>query len=216
MTGADRVRRAGPADAQAIAEILDQAFMDEPVNRWVFPDPADRARRQPGFFRLYADHVLATGEVYFTADGDGAALWRYIDPAAPPAPAVPRELLARACGPNYPRMRTLLELLAPCHPRQHRHGYVTFIGVRPARQGNGLGAALLRDRLAALDAAGVPAYLEATSAGSLRLYQRLGFAPLPTTVTLPEGPPLFPMWRPAGAGRSTDQTPDGHSPGRKS
>ena len=201
MTTADQVRRAGPADAHTIADILDQAFMAEAVNCWVFPDPADRARRQPGFYRLYADHVLATGEVYLTADGGGAALWRYIDPAAPPAPAVPEELLAGACGPNYPRMRTLLELLAPCHPRQHRHGYVVFIGVQPARQGNGLGTALLRDRLAVLDAAGVPAYLEASSARSRRLYQRLGFAPLPTTVTLPDGPPLFPMWRPADAGR---------------
>jgi GNAT superfamily N-acetyltransferase len=201
MTSTDRVRRAGPADAHVITEILDQAFMNEPVNCWVFPDPADRARRQPGFFRLYADHVLATGEVYLTADGDGAALWLDIDPAAPPTPGVPEELLARACGPNFPRMQTVLELLDPCHPRQYRHRYVPFIGVRPARQGNGLGAALLRHRLAALDAAGVPAYLEASSARSRRLYQRLGFMPLPTTVTLPDGPPMFPMWRPAAARR---------------
>jgi GNAT superfamily N-acetyltransferase len=201
MASAEGVRRAGPADAQAIAEILDRAFMNEPVNCWVFPDPADRARRQPGFFRLYADHALAIGEVYLTTDGGGAALWRYIDPAIPPAGVVPEDLLARACGPHYPRMRTLLELLAPCHQRQHRHWYVPFIGVRPGRQGSGLGAALLRDRLAALDVTGVPAYLEASSARSRRLYQRLGFAPLPTTVTLPDGPPLFPMWRPAGAGR---------------
>src|SRR5262249_6507608 len=162
-----------------------------------FPDPADRARRQPGFFRLYADHVLATGEVYLTTDGGGAALWLNIDPASPPAAEMSEELLARACGPSFPRMRTVLELLDACHPRQHRHGYVPFIGVRPARQGNGLGAALLQDRLAALDAAGVPAYLEASSARSQRLYQRLGFAPLHTTVTFPNGPPLFPMWRPA-------------------
>jgi len=197
MTSTDRVRRAGPADAHAITGILDQAFLDDPVNRWVFPDPADRARRQPGFFRLYADYALANGEVYLTADGGGAALWLDIDPAAPPAPVVPEELLARACGPNFPRMQTVLELLDAHHPRQHRHGYVPFIGVRPARQGNGLGTALLRDRLAALDAAGIPAYLEASSARSLRLYQRLGFVPQPTTVTLPDGPPLFPMWRPA-------------------
>src|SRR5262249_29882290 len=192
MTTTDRVRRAGPADARAIADILDQAFMDDPVNCWVFPDPADRARRQPGFFRLYADHVLATGEVYLTTDGGGAALSLNIDPASPPAAEMSEELLARACGPSFPRMRTVLELLDACHPRQHRHGYVPFIGVRPARQGNGLGAALLQDRLAALDAPGGPAYLEASPPRNPRPDPGPGFAPFDPRPHAPAGDPLAP------------------------
>jgi len=54
---------------------------------------------------------------------------------------------------------------------------------------------LLRDRLTALDEQGVPAYLEASSLDSARLYERLGFRRLAQTTDIPGGPSLYPMWR---------------------
>lgn len=48
------------------------------------------------------------------------------------------------------------------------------------------------------DATGTPAYLEATSQGNRRLYQRHGFA-VAGEITLPRGPALWPMWREPGA-----------------
>jgi GNAT superfamily N-acetyltransferase len=193
------VRRAGPADAQHVAGLLGVAFMDDPVTGWLFPDPDDRGRRHPDFFRIFTDRALASGAVYLTADGHAAALWLRIGHGAPPPP-IPGEPLAAACGPNLPRMQILDELVEAGHP-QHRHDYLSFMGVRPDQQGRGLGAALLRHRIADLDAVGVPAYLEATSPRNRRLYERMGFTALPATMSLPDGPPLFPMWRPAGAGR---------------
>jgi hypothetical protein len=76
-----------------------------------------------------------------------------------------------------------------------RHAYLPFVAVRPDRQGRGVGAALLEYQLRRLDTARLPAYLEASSPRSLHLYQRLGFTTLPTTIDLPGGPRLQPMWR---------------------
>lgn len=53
------------------------------------------------------------------------------------------------------------------------YGYLTIIGTSPARQGQGLGSALLR-RMQAM-AGARPIWLEASSAGSRRLYERHGF-----------------------------------------
>ena len=56
----------------------------------------------------------------------------------------------------------VIEQMGQHHPPEP-HWYLPLIGVDPARQGQGLGAALMRPVLAKCDAAGLPAYLESTS-----------------------------------------------------
>ncbi|MFE4644295.1 GNAT family N-acetyltransferase, partial [Streptomyces sp. NPDC056730] len=62
-------------------------------------------------------------------------------------------------------------------------------------QGRGLGRALIEPVLERCDREGLPAYLEASSERSRRLYERLGFTFTGTTVDLPDGPHMWPMWR---------------------
>jgi ribosomal protein S18 acetylase RimI-like enzyme len=56
------------------------------------------------------------------------------------------------------------------------HAHLVFLGVSPEAQGRGVGSAILKHTLAPLDAAGIPAYLEATSERNIALYERHGFA----------------------------------------
>ena len=60
------------------------------------------------------------------------------------------------------------------HPSDPHH-YLMLLGVVPARQGTGVGSALLRAVLDIADAAGEPAYLEATTPQNRALYERHGF-----------------------------------------
>src|SRR6266480_1511298 len=55
------------------------------------------------------------------------------------------------------------------------HWHLAFVCTRPENQGHGLGTALIRDGVRRCDAAGHPAYLEATSDRNRTLYERLGF-----------------------------------------
>jgi ribosomal protein S18 acetylase RimI-like enzyme len=82
------------------------------------------------------------------------------------------------------------------HPHQPHH-YLLFLAVRPGEQNRGYGSALLDHHHRLLDEAGTPAYLEAASLDSVRLYQRHGYAPLGQPLTLPRrsDPDLWPMWR---------------------
>ncbi|MCL1872086.1 MAG: GNAT family N-acetyltransferase [Promicromonosporaceae bacterium] len=76
------------------------------------------------------------------------------------------------------------------------HWYLADITVTPAAQGLGVGSALLRHRLASIDAgAPLPAFLEATTPGSRRLYERYGFEPSGDIVV--EGTVGTAMTRPA-------------------
>jgi GNAT superfamily N-acetyltransferase len=73
------------------------------------------------------------------------------------------------------------------------------IGVRPARQGLGIGSALMQPTLQRADSAGLPTYIEASTQRSAALYERLGFVHKGVLELPGGGPPLWPMSRPSGA-----------------
>ena len=73
-------------------------------------------------------------------------------------------------------------------------------GRRPDQQDRGLGTRLLRTVLDRCDREATPAHPEATSHDDLRLYERHGFDVL-EELMVPAGPPIWPMWRQAGAHR---------------
>ncbi|KXZ46417.1 hypothetical protein GPECTOR_44g90 [Gonium pectorale] len=66
--------------------------------------------------------------------------------------------------------------------------YVSVMGVRPSRQGRGLGSALLAFLCDRADAAGLPMYIEATSPRNQLLYERFGFRLLEAWRGNPEMP----------------------------
>jgi GNAT superfamily N-acetyltransferase len=86
-------------------------------------------------------------------------------------------------------------------PHQEPYWYLAIIGVDPARQGSGAGAALLRSRLALCDQEGMAAYLESSKLENVPVYQHFGFEAT-GVLTLPEGgPAVTTMWRrPADTG----------------
>lgn len=93
---------------------------------------------------------------------------------------------------DFPRTFELFELFDAHHPPDP-HYYLQFIGVRPERQGTGIGSALLRAVLDRCDLEGAAAYLEADERSKF-LYLKHGFEAT-GELRLPKGPSFFPMWR---------------------
>lgn len=189
------IARAGAADRDALSEVLARAFQDDPVLGYVVPDAARRRERLPAVFAAFADVYLPHDESYLAADGAGGALWA--PPGSEPLSGEPLEVFGE-------RMSTILEedaerafrvdaVLGEHHPEEDCF-YLQFVGVVPGHQGRGTGSRLLRAVLDRCDASATPAYLEATSADNRRLYERHGFESI-RELTLPDGPPLWPMWR---------------------
>jgi GNAT superfamily N-acetyltransferase len=195
------VRSATAADVKPLAAVMARAFYDDPPFMWLLPDPKTRLQRSRRFFATLArDKALARCGVDVAlvgAEVAGAAIWR------PPGKWQTVQLrtllgLVRAFGRRIGAAAALSEAMARVHPGES-HWYLFAIGVDPARQRTGVASALLRSRLAQCDRDGLPAYLEATKATSVPLYQHFGFEPTGTP-DLPDGaPPLTTMWRPAAA-----------------
>jgi GNAT superfamily N-acetyltransferase len=144
------------------------------------------------YFAGAVHHAYAHGVVQVAvADrGDvvGAALWL-------PHSVPPFEAPDRIEGPVLGRLAVLDALLRGRRPDADCH-VLEFLGVRAASRGTGIGSGLLGHRHGWLDAMGVPAYLEANDPRNRALYRRHGYADLAAAVRLPDGTPIWPMWRP--------------------
>jgi GNAT superfamily N-acetyltransferase len=183
------------ADADALSQLIADAFHDLAPSRWLVPDPDARREIFPGYFRIYVEHALAEGVVHTTPDRAAAALWLPVG-IHPPAPALDYDArLHAATSPHTSRFRLFDQALDRHHPAGTPHHHLAILAVRPDRQGQGSGTALLRAHHAILDEAGMPAYLEASSRGSRRLYLTQGYADHGLPIHLAHGPLLHPMWR---------------------
>jgi GNAT superfamily N-acetyltransferase len=189
------------ADLPAVADVLARAFHDDPEFLWALPDPADRPRRLRRIFGTVLRYeALRHGGVEVARADDrvvGAALWLPPDHWREPAL---RQLLAapgylRGFGRRIGYGSTLVDACAEVHPREP-HWYLYVLGVDPALQGKGVGAALLRSRLERCDRDRLPAYLESSKLSNVPLYEHFGFAKTGVVDLPPGAPELTTMWRP--------------------
>lgn len=193
------VSPAAEGDGPAIVDVLSAAFQTDVLFRWMFPDPRRRAELNPPLFRVLFDSQLPLGGIDTARAGAdaapvAAAVW--VPEGTVSDPDGEAEVLAGfkgAAAENAGRLEIVLRMAAEVHPTEP-HAYLFVLGARPERQGEGLGSALIRHVTERLDRQGTAAYLEATCEDNRRLYARHGFADV-GVIRLPEGPPLFRMWR---------------------
>ncbi|MGW0396020.1 GNAT family N-acetyltransferase [Streptomyces sp. NPDC003042] len=189
------IRQADQSDRDAVARLLDEAFRDDPVTCWVFPDPEHRAAVNGRFLGVFVDVALAEGRIDYAVDGSAAALWLRIPAGEPEGEDETPARMRAVADPDNERCELVGRLTGEVHPTAEEHEYLLMIAVAPDRQGEGLGTALMRPVLERCDRDGVPAYLEASSERSKGLYERLGWEFTGQAVRLPGGPLMWPMWR---------------------
>ncbi|MFF3372866.1 GNAT family N-acetyltransferase [Streptomyces sp. NPDC002680] len=198
------IRTADERDRELVVRLLDDAFQDDPVSSWVFPDPAHRRATHPRLMAAFLDIVLAEGRVDLAEDGSACALWLSVPTDAHPEgdegdaqgdEGDDAAQMREAVDPDNERVELIARLTAGIHPSGRAHEYLWMIAVAPGSQGQGLGTALVQSVLDRCDREGTAAYLEASSARSRTLYERLGFDHLDRPLDLPDGPRMWPMWR---------------------
>lgn len=172
------VRPARLDDATTLEGVLADAFFDYPLNDHLLPDE----RRRDAALRRSMGHVLRhtyvpNGGAWTTEALDGVALWALPGDPKPSALGQLRALVtfARAFGRRLPdavRAFATVEERRPTEP----HWYLDLLAVRPDRQGQGVGSALINAGLAEADRAGAPAFLVTSKALNVRIYERYGFA----------------------------------------
>ena len=203
MTTSD-ARRCTAADVPAVVDLLVQAFDQDPTWSWVFADPRRRPEQQGLLWQALVDGAMRLGGVWQNGSGTAASVW--IPPECSELSEEQDEALTRdlteLLGDGAARVLRVLEAFEAAHPHREPHWTLSLLGTLPSATGRGYGLRLLADNLAEIDAANLPAYLEASNPVNVGLYQRYGFE-LFGSFTLPDGgPDVATMWRP----RRTDQT----------
>ncbi|WP_299023424.1 GNAT family N-acetyltransferase [uncultured Dietzia sp.] len=183
------IRTATAHDAPAPGRLLGEGFRDDPAWAQFYPDPATRAERLTAHYRRSVRRHPERVDVA-TDDGRvvGALLWE--PPEAAGAGAAIRRVLTQAIQSARSRLPGGRGIRHTREVDSHRppepHWYLHDIGAGPEARGRGVGSALLEHRLGLVDQSGTALmFLEATTPGSRRLYERFGFEAVGSVPTQP-------------------------------
>jgi amino acid transporter/GNAT superfamily N-acetyltransferase len=198
QAGRDHVIEAKPAySVEPIAHLMAAAYFTDPLVQWLIPEIQDQGQVCLGYFRTIVQQALATGTLDVLEDYSGAAIWY---PVAENQSIFTPPRQSPAIGQVSANLSWRLDLVHHATEQARpgdAHHFLAFVAVWPGAQRRGLGSALISHRLQKLDQAGSPAYLEAPNEEAMSLYGKLGFQPQGKPITLPNGPSVYPMWRPA-------------------
>jgi len=175
------LRKATAADIPDLAGVLARAFATDPFAGFL-TKPGKHAEERAtagwsGLLRYNSDRLSHT---YTTADRAGVALWLPPGRLDPPLVDRLRMIPSVLRWSGLRRLPTIGRVLDTME-RRHRalmpepHFYLLALGVDPARQGRGVGSALMRPVLDQCDRDRIPAYLETARERNLPLYERHGF-----------------------------------------
>ena len=180
------------AQAQAVLDVLTLAFVADPVFRYFWPRASDYLQSAPRLAMARGERGFDHGTVAMTSDGGAAAMWLPPGVEAATPPPSPNEPVDAEAAAITAELRAEIKRHHPSGP----HWYLWMLGADPSRQGQGLGAALLKHTLRRCDDEGAIAYLESSNPRNVSLYQRHGFEPL-GVIRVRDVPPITPMLRAA-------------------
>ncbi|HWE65254.1 MAG TPA: GNAT family N-acetyltransferase [Acidimicrobiales bacterium] len=191
------VRRATSADVEPMAAQLCRAFADDPVMAHIFRHEARRPAAMRAYFTTQMrKDFLAFGGCLTTDDHMGSAVWA---PAGKPMLTGLAGLTTMLAVLPYVASHLattvkMLSLVESMHPHEP-HWYLATLGTDPARQGQGVGSALMRPVLEHCDRNGIGAYLESSKERNVPFYARHGFAVVKEVPLPGGGPTIWTMWR---------------------
>ncbi|OLT49270.1 hypothetical protein BJF85_09830 [Saccharomonospora sp. CUA-673] len=173
---------AGQDEIRTCARLIAEAMRDDPVVHQIVRGDRNRTNRLTGLYTAVLRAGALSHGVIDVARAEsggpiiGVAAWEGPHGSA----SVWRQLIE---APRYLRAIGLRHVPAALravgalgtHRLDVRHWYLADMAVSSEARGLGVGSALLAHRLEAVDAEAVPAYLEATTRASRRLYERHGF-----------------------------------------
>jgi len=182
------------SEAPSVLSGLALGFAADPFMRWLYPEPSAFLAHFPRVMDLFGGGAFEQGSACRNDDFTAAALWLPPD-THPDEDKLVAHLESTVAPEKHAALFATFEQMDRYHPGTPCW-HLAFIAVDPARQGKGMGAALLQDGLRRCDSDRLPAYLESTNPMNLSLYRRFGFEEM-GVIQAHEAPPLYPMLRPA-------------------
>lgn len=180
------LRHALRRDLSDIVELWVEAFADDPYLRWIQPDDERWTTFGAAWMTFIVDLVFERGHTYLADPVDVAVAWVPPDVAVvgPDDVARGRSIIAEHAGEALADDALSTIMNARAHALDEPHWTLQYIGVRPGRQGAGLGAAAMAPILSVCDAEVLACGLVSTNPKNVPFYERHGFrvdAEVPTS-----------------------------------
>ncbi|MFX1569072.1 MAG: GNAT family N-acetyltransferase [Promethearchaeota archaeon] len=193
-----------PEHVKEACKVAGEAFVDDPVMVYSFPDEEERKKNsQYGFYMIY-NYGIKYGLTYATTENfEGITIW------LPPDNVYPSTWQMMRYGGFYTMRRVGLKLKAmkrsiivfKYEEERHRalapfdHWYFQNIAVKPEEQGKGYGSYLISTMLKTIESDGLPVYVETNTEKAMSIYQKHGFEVLEYTIIPETDIPLWCMLR---------------------
>ncbi len=188
------MRRARQEDWRQVGGIIAEAFSEDPVNLWLFGNPAP----MPAVFSALARSVYLPRGVCHLIGDKGTTMWSHSSAdrelALLPTIGLVASVIGKGSKGAVKRAMAASDLMQKEHPKAP-HIYLFAIGTRKAARGKGVGKQLISPVLAAADRDGLPCYLENSNPANTGFYRSHGFERVKLFAAGPGGPPLEAMWR---------------------
>jgi ribosomal protein S18 acetylase RimI-like enzyme len=193
-----------PIQFDAATDLLCAAFADDPLLSYLVPaDVCDRPEVMAYLFRMLLICGAGGGHSYCLSEGQtlkGVAIWM------PPEQSVDLidllqaglyELPFRLPLQYLPRWQAALALDHYRHQAMPQpHWYLMLLGVSPSYQRQGVGHQLMQLGLDESTRTHHPCYVETSTEGAVRFYQRHGFEIIKTGPFAEQAPPFWTLQRP--------------------
>jgi GNAT superfamily N-acetyltransferase len=174
--------RLSPERLSEASAVLGRAVVDDPLFVYLLPDAEQRVSGVFPMMEMFLRLGLAHGEVWVTPPPIAAAAC-WLSPAHPTVSqedrdaAGWREVGATWGGEAVTRFQTFIIdrdcAVGSLAPEPHWH--LTWLGVEPGHQGQGIGSTLVRQMTTRADAEGMACWLFTFASRNVPVYEHLGF-----------------------------------------
>ena len=192
------------ADVEQAAQVIAQAFVDDPLTSFMLPFKATRVKTLLKLFRVYGEINIKNGRGYGVGEPlQGVAFWKI--PAqgnlsiSVKALGKFLPLLFTMYPIGYYRARAILNQIETLH-NQHAaepHFYLDNLGVLASARGKGLSSKLIRPFLKMADSQKVLAYTDTVTPSNVSLYEHFGFQCVEASPVNGTGITVYALRRPA-------------------
>ena len=170
------------ADVEPAAQVIAQAFMDDPLCCFMLPRRGSREKALLAFFRAYGEVSIRSGRGYGVGEPlHGVAYWKLPDQGNISLPLSALKifipLLFTTYSVGYVRAKSVLKVIEALHAKvaPGAHYYLDNIGVLETARGQGAATKLIRPILDLADAGHACAYTDTVNPGNVALYEHFGF-----------------------------------------
>jgi ribosomal protein S18 acetylase RimI-like enzyme len=184
------------ADRGRALDTLLLGFASDPLTRWICPEAGVYLGMKAGM-NGFAGRAVDHGTAFASSGFEGVTMW--LPPGVEPDGDTMAAEFQRLCKEEMlEEVFAVFEAMGQYHPEEPCW-YLPMIGVDPAHQGKGVGAALMKHALALIDEQGAVAYLESSNPRNISLYERHGFEVM-GEIQIGGSPVVTPMVRQARVG----------------